>query len=85
MSPRIDETGKKYGRLLVLHTASNIGRRETRWVCRCDCGTQTVVRSRNLRHGRTRSCGCLYNEVVRGNFLKTVRQNAFDRFDEDIL
>lgn len=82
---RIDETGKRYGRLIVLHKASDNGRKKTRWVCRCDCGKQTVVNTGTLRSGHTRSCGCLQNEVVRGFFLKTVRSNALDKFDEDIL
>lgn len=82
---RIDETGKRYARLLVLHEASDNGRKKTRWVCRCDCGTQTVVLASSLRGGHTRSCGCLYKEVIRGRFLKIMRRNALDRFDEDIL
>ena len=81
----IDETGKKYVRLLVLHEDLTGGWNSKRWVCRCDCGTQTIVRGADLRHGRTRSCGCLHKDVIRGASLKRSRGNALDLFDEDIL
>lgn len=82
---RIDETGNRYARLLVLHEFAEANRVAARWVCRCDCGTQTVVRGPDLRQGNTRSCGCLLNDVRRSAFLKRVRKNVLDRFDEDIL
>lgn len=28
------------------------------WLCKCDCGKQTVVSAPNLKSGATRSCGC---------------------------
>lgn len=81
-----DEKGKKYGRLLVLFKAEEPNSsRQTRWVCRCDCGTTTVVVGTDLRRGDSQSCGCLGKEKVRGAFLKKARGNALDRFDEDIL
>ena len=82
---RIDETGKRYARLIVLHEFAETNRRDARWMCRCDCGTQPIVRGDNLRRGATLSCGCLRNDKTLGAFLKTVRKNALDRFDEDIL
>lgn len=29
------------------------------WLCRCDCGTLTLVRGGGLNSGKTKSCGCL--------------------------
>ena len=57
MRKKLDLTGQRYGKLTVLRPAENIGAC-TAWVCRCDCGQETVVRTDNLRHGRTKSCGC---------------------------
>lgn len=51
--------GMTFGRLTVLRrsgtrVASCIG-----WLCRCECGTETIVKSSYLAKGHTRSCGCL--------------------------
>ena len=54
---KLDLTGQRYGHLTVLSPAENIGSR-TAWLCRCDCGRETVVRTSRLRSGHTVSCGC---------------------------
>lgn len=54
---KLDLTGQRYGHLTVLGPAGNIGDR-TAWLCRCDCGQDTVVTTRDLRRGRRTSCGC---------------------------
>jgi hypothetical protein len=45
-------TGRRFGLLLVGTIQS-----EDRYACRCDCGRVTSVAGRNLRDGRTTSCG----------------------------
>ena len=60
-----DEVGNKYGRLTVLERAeANSKRGEARWICLCDCGNKTVVIGDALRHGNTKSCGCLRREKL---------------------
>ena len=54
---RLDLTGQRYGKLTVLRPAENCGGR-TAWLCRCDCGRETVARTVYLRSGRRCSCGC---------------------------
>lgn len=54
---KIDLTGQRYGQLTVLAPAENIGNR-TAWLCRCDCGRETIVKTHHLRSGHTKSCGC---------------------------
>ena len=54
---KLELTGQRYGRLVVLRQAENIGKR-TAWLCRCDCGNEVVVRTARLRSGHTTSCGC---------------------------
>lgn len=56
-----DETGKKYGRLLVLYPVKTRepSNRCIKYMCLCDCGNYHVVNGNNLRFGRSRSCGCL--------------------------
>jgi len=65
----IDETGNRYGGLVVLERIDRVtpGRRGKRvfWVCKCDCGTNHVVRGDVLRKGGARSCGCATSEAMR--------------------
>jgi hypothetical protein len=52
----IEITGHRYEHLIVLRRVPAQGR--TEWLCRCDCGTEIVVRGGNLQSGNTKSCGC---------------------------
>lgn len=56
-------TGQRFGRLIVLERANDIIRSNsqhaTQWLCRCDCGNETIVRGNVLLRGATKSCGCL--------------------------
>lgn len=58
---RIDLTGRRFGRLLVLSYAETNTRRAY-WLCLCDCGTEKVISGKSLRRGTTTSCGCLNRE-----------------------
>lgn len=73
-TPLKDETGNRYGRLTVLER-QRPARREnnTRWVCRCDCGTETVTHGFELRRGCVKSCGCLRNQNLTPFKPKLVR------------
>ncbi len=58
MSERIDMTGRRFGRLLVIQVHGKSRHGHIRWECRCDCGKTTVVEGAALRVGDTKSCGC---------------------------
>lgn len=65
---KIDLTGDRYGRLLVVSEGrteiSKSGQSIRYWNCICDCGNYTEVLHTNLRRDKgTRSCGCLAKEV----------------------
>lgn len=34
-----------------------------KWICKCDCGKTTEVKTSNLTSGNTKSCGCMKNAV----------------------
>jgi hypothetical protein len=34
------------------------------WLCKCECGEEVWIRSFRLLNGHTRSCGCLFLELV---------------------
>ncbi len=54
---KLNLTGQRFGRLTALAPAENIGGC-TAWLCRCDCGQETVVITKRLRDGHRTSCGC---------------------------
>lgn len=58
MTPRIDLTGQRFGRLQVIEFAE-IKKEKATWLCLCDCGVKRVIPSSYLRKGVTRSCGCM--------------------------
>lgn len=60
---RINITGKKFNRLLVIDYAHTIGK-SAFWEVRCDCGIEKIINGNSLRNGHTQSCGCLQREIV---------------------
>lgn len=65
-SRRTDLAGRRFGRLVVIEYVKD-GNGDTSWLCRCDCGKETVVTAGNLINGNTRSCGCLAQDTGRAN------------------
>lgn len=62
---------EKYGRLLIIRPIVMPDDDRKRFLCRCDCGTETVVFAENLYSGHTRSCGCLKREIIKDGAHKT--------------
>lgn len=65
---KVNRIGVRYGRLLVIKEATqpqNIKHKRVFWLCKCDCGNETVVASHNLQSGTTKSCGCWHDESAR--------------------
>ena len=77
--PIIDLKGKRFGRLTVLSLAPEHTHGMARWLCRCDCTRETVVRGGNLRNGNTKSCGhCgLYQRKIRDDKHEYVRAATY--------
>ena len=56
--------GNRYGRLTVVDkTDKKAHNREFIYICRCDCGNEIEVRTGLLTQGKTKSCGCLYEDT----------------------
>ena len=49
-----DLKNKRFGKLFVIEYNGN-----GKWLCQCDCGNKTIVRSDYLKTGHTQSCGCI--------------------------
>ena len=57
----IDETGHKYGKLIVIDRNTDPTKRvdgRAMWNCQCDCGNTCIVSGKLLRDGHVSSCGC---------------------------
>lgn len=48
--------GQRFGLLVVVELHE---RRRVSWLCKCDCGNETVVTTNHLRTSHTQSCGHL--------------------------
>lgn len=59
----IDLTGKKYNKLLILSYCGTDDKKQTSWLCRCDCGKEIVLLSCHFKSGNTKSCGCYNREL----------------------
>lgn len=67
MANLIDLTGQRFGKLTVISKDEDYirpsGKREHRYLCRCECGREvTVIKSNLIRN--TRSCGCLKGKYI---------------------
>lgn len=60
----IDLTGQKYNKLTVIKRVENNTSNKVSWLCKCDCGNETIVDSNSLRTGNTKSCGCLNHTTI---------------------
>lgn len=60
-----DLTGQKFGRLTVIDLAHTYEMGRAKWNCVCECGGKSTPLGHALRHGRTKSCGCLAKEMSR--------------------
>ena len=61
--PRPSLAGEKFARLTVLELDYMKSRRRY-WKCQCECGSIVTVSEGNLKHGITKSCGCIKKEYL---------------------
>lgn len=57
--------GERFGRLVTVAYAGKGKDSRHQFLCRCDCGNETIVLEKHLRNGNTKSCGCLKKDVWR--------------------
>lgn len=76
MNPKVELGGMEFGFLKVIeHSPRNNQRQRTHWICECRCGRKLIVRSDNLRNGRSTQCS-----KCRGNIG---RQSVFIKGDDE--
>jgi len=59
-----DLADKRFGKLVVIERTKNNSRGDTMWLCKCDCGNESIVTGRSLKSGATKSCGCGSKEAL---------------------
>lgn len=59
-----DLTGQRFGKLQAIKPDDSITNRSQGiyWICQCDCGNTSSVRSADLVNGKTKSCGHCRND-----------------------
>jgi hypothetical protein len=62
-----DITGQRFGRLIALRPTEERQQRQVVWECQCDCGNICKIASASLLQGKTKSCGCLKKDTMKGN------------------
>ena len=62
-----DLTGRRFGFLTVIRRYGTIDGDSPTWLCKCDCGQETIVRGISLKRGSTQSCGCKKFSIGEGN------------------
>ena len=67
---KIDLTGHRFGRLIVIREYGRDKHGNVLWLCRClgkngnDCGREVAVTTGHLRSESVQSCGCLHRERI---------------------
>jgi hypothetical protein len=70
-SRKVVRPGKVFGRLTVLEKYDMVevnhktGKRVSRYLCKCKCGNECIVKANDLRSGGTQSCGCYKRDRIR--------------------
>lgn len=59
-----DLVGQKFNRLTVIKESNRKIQRAKVWLCECDCGNFTEVRSSDLISNHTQSCGCYHFDRI---------------------
>ena len=62
MGNLIDLTGKRFGKLTVIKKHNQDKWGCWNWLCKCDCGKESIVSGGHLRGMKTKSCGCSRKE-----------------------
>lgn len=82
MAPFIDLTGRVFGEWTVLRRHQENYRNNSRWLCRCSCGTVRVLTGTNLRNGKSTSCG--HSRLTAGG-LSHSYQSEYDTWRQMII
>lgn len=64
MGKRLDLTGQKFNRLTAIKLIGSNSKNLSVWQWMCDCGNVCEAVGSYVKRGRTKSCGCLAQEIL---------------------
>lgn len=86
---RLQLEGKRFGKLVVENIDIFYHRKQSYWICKCDCGKIKSIRGTHLQAGKITSCGCIRRgkinskwkgyEEISGKFFYKIKQMAIKR------
>lgn len=62
-----DLSGQIFGKLIVLEKTNSDKWGHPKYLCRCDCKNEIIVRGNDLKNGHTKSCNCINIERLTGH------------------
>lgn len=65
--PRVDLTDREFTYLKPFEYIKG-----GKWKCKCKCGNEIIVDTRNLNSGHTKSCGCLQRKIASKNTINMI-------------
>lgn len=72
----VDITGLKFNRWTVISFVEGEPKM-SKWLCECECGNRSNVDGGALKHGNSKSCGCLRNEKASARLVKRRKTKKF--------
>lgn len=57
-----DITGNRSGKLTAIKYVGTV-KHKAMWLCKCDCGNETVVNGASFTFGKVQSCGCMSSKA----------------------
>ena len=69
---RIKLEGETFGRLYVKEYVG-----KSKYLCKCECGNEKVIRGDHLRGGVAKSCGCYNSEVASQRMKENLKDEDF--------
>lgn len=67
---KFDIVGNRYGRLIIKEFSHSNKKRESMYLCLCDCGNEKIITRQHLIEGTAKSCGCYRKEITAKNSFK---------------
>ena len=88
----LDITGQKFNMLVAIErTNQKTSKNDWLWLCKCECGNETLIPTNSLTSGHVCSCGCLntsigeyyISNILKENDIRYVREYIFKDLKSD--